>query len=270
MLCIAHYFDFSDEAGRRKLLKSLSKCSSNARLLNSNPGTNFLKKEGLLALPYPKKIVSEIIAIVRHLFVDDENESIHFVAAAIALDVRSWPEDRQLLFFSVVLKHFSATKQMFETHRQLMTNGLTSQDFNLRYLAFKCWALCCVTLESLSEQSSTKLFLMALEREKEAKIQRIIFQALFDCILLFKLPSQDQLFNSLREHFLTKAVSYSVKTRKLLVLGFCKCYASGKYQDSLVLGHLILKCSSELFEPEKSIRDLIQRFFDWYVKRLPK
>jgi hypothetical protein len=154
---------------------------------------------------------------------------------------------------------------MFETHRQLMTNGLTSQDFNLRYLAFKCWALCYVTLESLAEQSSTKLFLMALEREKEAKIQRIIFQALFDCILLFKLPSQDQIFNYLREHFLTKAVSYSVKTRKLLILGFCKCYASGKYQDSLILGHLILKCSSELFEPEKSIRDLIRRFFDWYV-----
>lgn len=204
-----------------------------------------------------------MITIVRHLFIDDENESMHFIAAAIALDVRSWPEDRQLFFFSIVLKHFVATKQMFETHRQLMTNGLTSQDFKLRYLAFKCWALCCISIESLAEQSSTKLFLLALEREREEKIQRIIFQALFDCILLFNLPSQDQLFNSLCEHFINKAVGYSTKTRRLLTLGFCKCYASGKYQNSLILGQLILKCSSELFEPDKSIRELIRRFFDW-------
>ena len=191
---------------------------------------------------------------------------MHFVASAIALDVRSWPEERQLLFFSVILKHFTATKQMFETHRQLMTNGLTSQDPKLRYLAFKCWALCCISIESLAEQSSTKLFMLALGREKEEKIQRIIFQALFDCFLLFELPSSGQLFNCLCEHFANKAVSsYSIKTRQLLTLGFCKCYATGKCQDSLVLGQLILKCSSELFEPAKSIRDLIRRFFDWYV-----
>jgi hypothetical protein len=42
-------------------------------------------------------------------------------------------------------------------------------------------------------------------------------------------------------------------------------HAFGRYQDSLVLGQLMLKCSSDLFEPEKSIRDLIGRFFDWYV-----
>jgi len=148
----------------------------------------------------------------------------------------------------------------------LMTKGLTSQHANLRYLAFKCWALCCVSIEPLAEQSSTKLFLLALEKEKDEKVQRIIFQALFDYILLFELTTSDQIFKALCEHFVSKAVnSYSVKTRKLLTLGFCKCYASGRYCDSLVLGQLILKCSSDLFEPEKSIRDLIWRFFDWYV-----
>lgn len=208
-----------------------------------------------------------MIATVRHLFMNaEEEESISFISSAIAPSVRSWSEERQLLFFSLALKHFTATKQMFDAHRQLMTNGLTSQDAKLRYLAFKCWALCSISIESLAEQSSTKLFLMALEREKDEKIQRVIFQALFDCILLFNLASKDHLLVSLCEHFLShKAVSYSVKTRKLLVLGFCKCYASGKYQDSLILGQLILKSSSELFEPEKSIRNLIQRFFDWYV-----
>jgi hypothetical protein len=227
--------------------------------------------ESLLALPYCKKVLHEMIILVRHLFIDDEGESIHFIAAAIAVDVRSWPEERQLLFFSVVLKHFTATKQMFETHRALMTKGLTSQDDKLRHLAFKCWALCCVSVEPLAEQSSTKLFLLALDREKSEKIKRIIFQALFDCILLFELTTSDQIFKALCEQFVSKAVnSYSVKTRKLLTLGFCKCYASGRYQDSLVLGQLMLKCSSDLFEPEKSIRDLIGRFFDWYVALFTK
>jgi hypothetical protein len=101
LLRIAHYFDYSDEAGRRKLMKCL---------------------KSLLALPYTKEVLHEMIILVRHLFIDDKGESIHFIAAAIAPDVRSWPEERQLLFFSVVLKHFTATKQMFETHRQLMTN----------------------------------------------------------------------------------------------------------------------------------------------------
>lgn len=216
--------------------------------------------------PYKKNVINKMLATIRHLFMNaEEGESISFISSAIAPTVRSWSEERQLLFFSLALKHFTATKQMFDTHRQLMTNGLTSHDSKLRYLAFKCWALCSVSIEPLAEQSSTKLFLLALEREGEEKIQRIIFQALFDSILLFELPSSGQLFNSLSDHFLNKAVSYSVKTRKLLILGFCKCYASGKYQDSLILGQLILKCSSELFEPEKSIRDLIRRFFDWYV-----
>jgi hypothetical protein len=160
---------------------------------------------------------------------------------------------------------------MFETHRQLMTKGLTSQDDSLRYLAFKCWALCCVSVEPLAEQSSTKLFLLALDREKNEKIKRIIFQALFDCILLFELTTSNQIFKALCEQFVSKVVnSYSIKTRKLLTLGFCKCYASGRHQDSLVLGQLMLKCSSDLFVPEKSIRDLIGRFFDWYVAHITK
>jgi hypothetical protein len=198
------------------------------------------------------------------LFVDDDDESIHFIAAAIAQNVQSWAEERQLLFFSVVLKRFTATKRMFETHRQLMTKGLTSQDSNLRYLAFKCWALCCVSVEPLAEQSSTKLFLLALDREKNEKIQRIIFQALFDNISPFELSTSDQVFKALCNRFVNKvANTYSIKTRSLLTHGFCKCYAPGRYRNSLVLGQLMVKCSSDLFEPEKTIRDLIWSFFDW-------
>jgi len=271
LLRIAHYFDYSDEAGRKKLLKCLSKLDLTASIFNTKYLAPLPLTENLLALPNSKKVLHEMMILVRRLFIDDENESIHFIASAIALDVRSWSEERQLLFFSVILKHFTATKPMFETHRQLMTKGLTSQDVRLRYLAFKCWALCCVSIDTLAEQSSTKLFLLALDREKNEKVQRIIFQALFDCILLFELTTSDQIFKALCEHFVSKSVNtYSVKTRKLLTLGFCKCYASGRYQDSLVLGQLMLKCSSDLFEPEKPIRDLIWRFFDWYVKRLPK
>jgi hypothetical protein len=174
LLKIAHYFDYSDEAGRRKLMKCLSKfvflfvSTTIFRTYCKYP----LSTENLLALPYTKEVLHEMIILVRHLFIDDEDESIHFIAA----DVRSWPEERQLSFFSVVLKHFTATKQMFETHRQLMTNGLTSQDDNFLYLAFKCWALCCVSVEPLAEQSSTKLFLLALDREKNEKVKRNIFQ----------------------------------------------------------------------------------------------
>ncbi len=210
-----------------------------------------------------KKVLDKMIILIRHLFMDDEDASIHFITDAIARDVQSWPEERQLLFFSLELKHFTVTKQMFETHRPLMTNGLTNQDANLRYLAFKCWALCSVSIEPLAVQSSTMLFLRALNRERNEKIQRIILQALFDCLLLFELPASDQIFEALRDHFIDKAVGYSVKTRKLLTLGFCKCYASGIYQDSLVIGQLMIKCSSNLFEPDKAIRDLIWRFFSW-------
>jgi hypothetical protein len=218
----------------------------------------------MLALPHSKLVLNKLLALVRLLFIDDD-ASLHFISGAILINMQCWSEERQLLFFAVVLKCFTATKQMFDFHRQLMTNGLTSQDSNLRYLAFKCWGLCCISIESLAEQSSTKLFLLALGREKNEKIQRIILKALFDCCLMFELSAKDHIFGALCEHFVKKeAGSYSIKTRKLLVLGFCKCYASGKYQDTLVLGHLLLKCSSDLFEPEKSIRDLIWRFLKWY------
>jgi hypothetical protein len=193
---------------------------------------------------------------------DDEGESIQFISSAISTSLQCWSEERQLLFFSVVLKHFTATKQMFDIHRQLMTNGLTSQNANLRYLAFKCWGLCCVSIEPLAEQSSTKLFLLALDREKNEKIQRVIFKTLLDCCLLFELPASDQIIKALCDNVIKHGNSYPFKTRKLLTLGFCRLYASGIYREPVILGQFVLKCSSDLFEPEKSIRDLIWRFFN--------
>jgi hypothetical protein len=199
---------------------------------------------------------------------DDEGESIQFISSAISTSLQCWSEERQLLFFSVALKHFTATRQMFDIHRQLMTNGLTSQNANLRYLAFKCWGLCCVSIEPLAEQSSTKLFLLALEREKNEKIQQVIFKTLLDCCLVFELPAanSDQITKALCDNVIKNGNTYPPKTRTLLTLGFCRLYALGKYRDEpVILGQLMLKCSSDLFEPEKSIRDLIWRFFNRQV-----
>lgn len=79
----------------------------------------------------------------------EEEESISFISSAIAPSVKSWSEERQLLFFSLAFT--ATTKQMFDAHRQLMTHGLTSQDVKLRCLALKIWAICSVSIEWLAE-----------------------------------------------------------------------------------------------------------------------
>jgi hypothetical protein len=106
------------------------------------------------------------------------------------------------------------------------------------------------------------LFLLALEREKNEKIQRIIFKTLQDCCLLFELPANDQITKAMCDKIIKNGNTYPPKTRKLLTLGFCRLYAFGKYGEPVILGQLMLKCSSDLFEPEKSVRDLIWRFFN--------
>jgi hypothetical protein len=147
-----------------------------------------------------KSVLNSLLLFILFLFVNNEHEAIQIVSNTISLCVSLWREEQLLLFFSVSLKHFTATKEMFQIHKQLMIDGLKSQQVRVCYLALKCWIRCSVEFEHVAERSSG-LFLMALKKESDDKIRRIIYLALFDCVLAFKLVASDRLFNVLSEGF---------------------------------------------------------------------